>query len=60
MKRVTFMFTVILLSFTVSLHALAAEEHEQDRAALLAGVSEIAAPGVPGPPGPPGWPGKPG
>jgi len=49
MKQITFMFVIILSSFAESIHALGADDHEKDRAGLLAGVSEIAAPGVPGP-----------
>jgi len=49
MKQIMLRLIVIVSSFAVSLHALAADDHEKDRAALLAGVSEFAAPGVPGP-----------
>lgn len=49
MKQITIMFVIIVSSFAESIHALGADDHEKDRAGLLAGVSEIAAPGVPGP-----------
>lgn len=49
MKHVTLMSMVIVSSFGGSIHARAPEGRENDRRTLLAGVSEIAAPGVPGP-----------
>lgn len=49
MKQITLMSIVGVSIVAASRHAPAAEAHEKVRAALLAGVSEIAAPGVPGP-----------